>query len=129
MPKTRVLFYQDDRGRAPVVEWLRHLRRSDVDAYDKCAAKIARLQEEGSDLRRPEADYLDDGIYELRAQRQRNQYRILYFFHGQDVAVLHHALARKTNAVPPQELRRAKERRHAFKKNPDKHTYGEEEDF
>ena len=37
MPPTDVIFYQDDEGRAPVLEWLRELRRGDRRAYAKSA--------------------------------------------------------------------------------------------
>ena len=90
MPKTTVRFFQDATGTAPVVRWLKKLRRHDVQGYDKCVAKIERLRDEGNDLRRPEADYLAHGIHELRAKHGTKQYRILYFFHGQHVAVLVH---------------------------------------
>jgi hypothetical protein len=39
------------------------------------------LRELGYDLRRPEADLLRDGAYELRVRLNRVQYRILYSFH------------------------------------------------
>lgn len=55
MPKTHVVFYQEDDGRAPVLEWLDTLSPK---AQDKCRIKIERLQELGHELRRPEADYL-----------------------------------------------------------------------
>lgn len=42
----------------------------------------------GHELRRPEADFLRDGIYELRVSLQGQQYRMLYFFHGKVVAVV-----------------------------------------
>jgi hypothetical protein len=35
-------------------------------ALDKCTVRIERPQEMGHELRRPEADFLRDGIYELR---------------------------------------------------------------
>ncbi len=37
-------------------------------------------------------DYLRDGIYELRAKHIHVQYRILYFFDGQNIAILAHAI-------------------------------------
>ena len=39
-----------------------------------------RLRELGHELRRPEADTLWDGIYELRASVQGVHYSVLYFF-------------------------------------------------
>ena len=81
MPQTEVYFYQDERGRVPVVEWLTELRQSDRRAYAKCVARIRRLAAAGHELRRPEADFLRDGVYELRARQGHVNYRILYFFH------------------------------------------------
>ena len=52
---------------------------------DKCIAKISRLAEIGNELRRPEADFPRDGIYELRASYQGVHYRMLYFFSGKAV--------------------------------------------
>jgi hypothetical protein len=56
--------------------------------YAKCAAAIERLGEFGHELRRPLSDYLRDGIYELRPKSGRVNYRILYGFHGRNIAVL-----------------------------------------
>jgi hypothetical protein len=39
------------------------------------------LREVGYDLRRPEAEFLRDGVYELRVSLSHVQYRILYSFH------------------------------------------------
>lgn len=122
MPQTEVFFYQDDSGRAPVVEWLTELRRLDRKGYAKCVPRIRRLAELGHELRRPEADYLRDSIYELRARRGRVNYRILYFFHVQDVAVLAHALT-KEREIPESDIDRAIRRKQAFERDPTRHTY------
>ena len=63
MPKTRVVFYQEDASTVPVLDWLDALP---LKALNKCRVRIERLRELGHELRRPEADYLRDGIYELR---------------------------------------------------------------
>ena len=124
MPRTDVVFYQDERGHAPVVAWLEGLRSRDAAAYANCVAAINRLIAAGHDLRRPTADYLRDKIYELRAKRGRVNYRILYFFHGRNVAVLAHALT-KEDKVPVTDIERAIERRKLYESNPRKHTYQE----
>ena len=122
MPLTEVSFYQDETRRAPVVEWLRDLRRDDRTAYAKCVARLGRLAEAGHELRRPEADYLREGIYELRARRGRVNYRMLYFFHGQNVAILAHALT-KEGEIPDGDIARAITRKQAFERDPARHTY------
>jgi phage-related protein len=64
----------------------------------------------GHELRRPEADFLRDGIYELRASYQGVHYRVLYFFAGKAVVVLSHGLT-KEKEVPPREIDQAVERK------------------
>ena len=76
------------------------------------------------ELRRPEADLLRDGIYELRASLQGVHYRILYFFHGAVAAIVSHGIV-KERAVPPKEIDRALGRKKRFEANPAKHRQGE----
>jgi len=76
-PRVFVLFFQELDGRSPVVEWLRELRRSDPGAFAKCVAVIDRLRQLGHELRRPTADYVRDGIHELRCRKGRVNYRLL----------------------------------------------------
>ena len=92
MPKTKVVFHKQDDGSVPVLEWLDSLQRR---ALDKCTVRIERLEEIGHELRRPEADFLRDGIYELRIRKGRVNYRILYFFHGRGMAILGHAITKE----------------------------------
>lgn len=84
-------------------------------------------RELGHELRRPEADYLEEGIYELRIGRGHVNYRILYFFHGQNVTLLAHALS-KEGKVPAADVERALKRRAAFIRNPQAHTYEKDDD-
>ena len=84
-----------------------------------------RLAAFGHALRRPHADFLRDGVYELRARHGRVNYRILYFFHGRDMVVLAHALT-KEGKVPPVEIGRALERKQDFERDPAAHTHHED---
>ena len=79
---------------------------------------------DGHELRRPEADFLRDGIYELRVSLGGVHHRILYFFHGAIAAVVSHGLL-KQRVVPPKEIDLAVERKKRFEGNPAKHTYEE----
>ena len=78
----------------------------------------------GHELRRPEADFLRDGIYELRVSLRGIQHRVLYFFHGSIAAVVSHGIM-KERMVPPKEIDRAVERKKRFEANPSSHTYEE----
>jgi len=122
MPQVEVVFYCEEDGSAPVLDWLDGLT---AKAQAKCTAKIERLAEFGHELRRPEADYLRHDIYELRIGLHGMNYRILYFFHGRTVAVLSHGLV-KERRVPSKEIELAVERKNRFQAAPEAHTYREE---
>jgi len=121
MPKTRVVFYKEDDGSVPILEWIDSLQEK---ALDKCRVRIERLAELGHELRRPEADLLRDGIYEPRVGLQHINYRMLYFFHRRTAAVISHGLVKEA-AVPPKEIERAIERKRKFEANPKAHTHEE----
>ncbi|MBT4138374.1 MAG: type II toxin-antitoxin system RelE/ParE family toxin [Candidatus Latescibacteria bacterium] len=121
MPETTVVFYCDE-NRVPVLDWLKELKRKDRQGYAKCIARIRMLSQMGHELRRPLADYLDQGIYELRIRRGRVNYRILYFFHGQEVSVLTHAIT-KEDQIPRGDLNRAVERKKGFEAKPALHSF------
>ncbi|MGI8504097.1 MAG: type II toxin-antitoxin system RelE/ParE family toxin [Hassallia sp.] len=128
MPETHLVFYQDEDGEIPVLEWLKQLLKQDRKGYANCVARIKQLADNGYELRRPAADYLRDDIYELRAKHVRVQYRILYFFHGRNIAILAHAITKEEAAVPDIDIERAIQRKRLFVENPETHTYVEEEE-
>jgi phage-related protein len=120
---TLVIFYKEEDGSVPVLEWLDKLPDK---AQDKCRVRIERLADLGHELRRPEADFLRDKIYELRVSLQGVQYRILYFFYSNISVVISHGII-KEREVPSKEIDRAIERRKRFEENPEAHTYKEQE--
>lgn len=128
MPETQVVFYQETDGEVPVLEWLTQLLKENRKGYANCVARIGQLAANGYELRRPAADYLTDGIYELRAKHIRVQYRILYFFSGQNVAILAHAITKEEEAVPAIDIERALRRKRLFEENPEAQTYMEKEE-
>lgn len=121
MPQIEVVFFREDGGAVPVLDWLDRLGDR---SRAKCLVRIERLRELGHELRRPEADYLRDEIYELRIGLQGIHHRILYFFHGRGVAVLSHGVV-KERAVPPAQIDLAVERKRKFESNPARYTYRE----
>jgi len=126
MPETRVIFYQDEQGKVPVIDWLDELEQRDPKGLLNCLERIQQLASMGHELRRPLADFLQDGIYELRANHRRVQYRILYFFHGRNIAIIAHAIVKEDSAVPDIEINRAIDRQQLFIADPATHTYQEE---
>ena len=121
MPKTTVVFYQDDPDAVPVLDWLDSLP---TKTQDKCPVRIERLRDLGHELRRPEADFLRDGIYELRVRLGTTNYRMLYFFHGRIATVLAHGLV-KEGEVPQRDIELAIRRKRNFELDPDRHTHKE----
>jgi phage-related protein len=121
VPKTTVIFYRESDGTVPALQWLEELPPR---AIVKVRVKLDRLKEMGHELRRPESDFLRDGIHELRIRLQRVNYRVLYFFHGNVAAVVSHVII-KERTVPPEEIDRAVKRKEAFAKNPALHSFGE----
>jgi hypothetical protein len=118
MPRTRVVLFRQPNGATPLLDWFDELSDKVVV---KCRFRLERLRNLGHELRRPEADLLRDGIYELRVGYQGINYRMLYFFHGNVAAVVSHGLI-KERVVPSIEIERAKQRRAAFLADPAKHT-------
>jgi putative component of toxin-antitoxin plasmid stabilization module len=122
MPKSHIVFYQEAAGYSPVVNWLRELRSTNAKAHIKCRAAIIRLALIGHELRRPDADFLRDGIHELRIHCGSVNYRLLYFFHERTNSVVVHALT-KEDIVPIADINRALARKAAFTANPFAHTF------
>jgi len=120
LPATTIVFFQERPDQAPLlVEWLDSLPEK---AQQKCLARLKRLEDLGHQLRRPEADYLRDGIYELRASYQGFHYRMLYFFHGRAAIVISHGIT-KEREVPAIEIDRAIRAKESFEANPARHTF------
>lgn len=120
MPKTEVIYYQGTDGTTPLLDWMDELPR---DAVLKWLARLGRLEQLGHELRRPEADYLEDGIYELRAKHLGVNYRMLYFFHGRTAVVVSHGFSKQQAKVSKRELDLALRRRQAFEAKPSEHTF------
>jgi phage-related protein len=123
--RTEVVFYRETDGSVPLIEWLARLPSK---ARAKCRVRLDRLEELGHELRRPEADYLRDDIYEPRAKHAGMNYRMLYFFHGRIAVVISHGLAKQQAAVPPREIEGAITRKDRFERDPQQHTFISAED-
>lgn len=62
MLTTTIVLFRDEDGSAPLLDWFDHLPEK---AKVQCRARLELLAEQGHELRRPAADCLRDGIYEL----------------------------------------------------------------
>lgn len=123
MAAAGIVYYQDEDGKVPLIEWFDELPAKVVQ---KCQVRLERLGQLGHELRRPEADYLRDEIYELRASYQGVHYRMLYFFHGRSIVVVSHGVV-KERAVPPREIDLAVRRKELFEGSPKRHAFSPKE--
>ena len=121
MPQTEVVIFAEDDGTAPLLDWM---DAQPQKVQDKCIVRIDRLGERGHELRRPEADFLRNGVYELRIKHLHVNYRMLYFF-NENRAVISHGIT-KEGKVPEKDIAMAIQRSIRFKKDPAKHTYEQE---
>lgn len=103
MPRTTLGFYREG-GRVRVLEWLEH---ADPRTKRQARRVLRQLAAKGHTLRRPMADFLSNGIYELRFNVDRVNHRLLYFFRGRDVIVVSHHFTKQTDRVPELEIQRA----------------------
>jgi len=102
-------FYETESGHCPVVEFIERL--TDEKLKTKLLARIGFLEEKGIYLSKPHAKKLTNtDIWELKIKHKRNEYRILYFFSGVKV-ILVHAFMKKRQKVPKREIELAEKRK------------------
>lgn len=122
MAPVRVVFYKEIDGTVPMLEWLEDLR-----TQPKHRAKVIKwltfLREHGHDLRRPKADFLREGIYELRVRFGFGNYRMLYFFDGRSLAIVTHGLTKHSDKVPTEEIDNALAMKTAYEGDPGAHSF------
>ena len=115
MPETTIRIFRDEEGSVPLLDWLAELQARNQKAFEKCLYLLDLLSAFGRELRRPRADYLRDGVYELRTQVRGVNYRILYGFVGQDVVLVSHGIT-KRRSVPSSEIDRAVRRLELYRR-------------
>jgi phage-related protein len=119
VPRTEVIYYREPDARTPLLEWLDGLAPR---ARERSLACLAQLETLGYELRRPQADYLGDGIYELRVKHSGVNYRMLYFFH-EGSAVVMFGFVKQHAQVSPGLLRRAARLKRSFEDDPKSHSF------
>lgn len=105
MAKVKVIFYELSNGTYPAQDFIDGL---DMKMQAKMIRTIAMLQENGTDLRMPYSEHLEDGIFELRAKVGTNISRVMYFFFDGGNAILTNGFIKKTQKTPQGELNKAK---------------------
>jgi len=120
MPQATLNVFRKSTDDAPLKEWLKELKSIEPRAYHSCLSRILELERIGHEMRPPLNRHLGDGIYELRAKKGRVNYRVLYFFCGQNVVCMTHGFT-KEGEIPDAEIERANESRKLITADRDKH--------
>jgi putative component of toxin-antitoxin plasmid stabilization module len=126
MPKAQIIFFKAADDSVPIMEFLDTQKSDRVKA--KCIALIKLLAQEGYDLKRPRSDALRDGIRELRTEIGNVNYRMLYFYHGQNCVIISHGITKEAE-VPNKEINQAIENKRLYNQDPEKYSYHEVEQY
>ena len=105
MPNYQILFYEKEDGTRPAEEYIHSISPKMVARLYKA---INVLADYGSQARMPYSEYLQDGIFQVRAQQEGNISRVLYFFAVGKTIILTNCFTKKTPKTPPEEIERAK---------------------
>ena len=99
--KWRVEFYEDEKGRRPVEEFLEDLAAGHLG---KVLQVLQMLEERGAHLPFPYSSQVEKRLRELRVHFGRTLYRVLYYGDAERTFVLLHAFEKRTSALPPEEV-------------------------
>ncbi len=101
-----VAFWRSLAGREPVRDWLNELPREDKRTIGRDIAKVQFGWPVGLPLCRP----LSDGLWEVRSSLpSRREGRVFFGFHEGMLTALH-AIIKKTQKTPREDLQLARER-------------------
>ena len=106
-----VFYYEDAKGRCQVHDFIEKRQERE---RGKILALLEKLEERGPHLPRPYADFLEQGIHELRVKLRGDQTRFLYFFCYRDFIIITHVFTKNTSRVPSKEIRKAVKLRDDF---------------
>jgi phage-related protein len=109
-----VEFYETEKGKCPVQDFLDELKTTDPDDFAAVLAGLAKLRNRQYH-REPLSKSLGGGLFELRHVGKLNT-RVLWFFMKNRRIVLLHGIRNKGQGIPPRDLATARERMHDWRK-------------
>ena len=111
MAKYEVIFYDKSDGTEPAKDFILSV---DKKMRAKILKTIVMLQNNGTELRMPYSEHLEDGIFEIRAKVGSDISRVLYFFVIGHRIILTNGFIKKTKKTPSKEIRLAKKYRENY---------------
>ncbi len=111
--KHKAIFYKGSNGAEPAKEYLMGLAQK---PKEKMYKRIALLEEKGTMMPLKYCKNLKghNGIWEIKVQFSTNQYRILFFYSGRTIILLH-GFTKKTYETPISDIKTAKKYMKDFK--------------
>ena len=106
------VYFSTAFGESPAQEFINSL---DSKTQRKFFYKKELLEEFGPRLPYPHAKYIGSGIYELRFEGIEGTVRVIYFFYSGNIIVFTNGFIKKSNKIPNQELRLARQRMKLFR--------------
>jgi phage-related protein len=106
----RIEFYFDRNDNSEIVDFLKALYKSskinkhDRINHDKIATYMGLLKKHGTYIGEPVVKHIVGDIWELRPMNNR----IFFFYWKDNLFIMLHHYIKKTNKIPPQELRSAR---------------------
>ena len=108
--KWEVVLYENSHGQCPTEDFLSDLSKVDQKIVVYIQRALYRLEQYGSELRRPYVENLREKIWELRVKTHHGLFRFLYFFDDDNI-VITHGFQKKSGDVPDLEIDKAIEYR------------------
>lgn len=106
-----IVYYVDEQGSSPVLEFLQSLDERTVARFDW---SIEQLRLRNTRATAPLVRHIDGRLWELRRTSNGNIYRIMYFFFTGRRIVFVHGFQKKTEKTPHREIEIATRRMEAY---------------
>ncbi len=111
MQDFEIIFYTKSDGSEPAKEFVLSL---DKKMKARMLRIIRLLKLNGTELRMPYSEHLEDGIFELRAKVGSDVSRVLYFFIVGRKIIITNGFIKKTQKTPKNEIILAKKYRYDY---------------
>ena len=111
-----IIMWEDETGYSPVDAFLDELKTKNSKLYVKTMRTLGLLESTGNMLGMPYSKHLRDGIHELRTTQGNNSIRLFYFFSANKVVIVDHAIEKKTQKTPKEDIRLAIERKQSYER-------------
>ncbi len=100
----RIIYYETKEGECLIQSFIDNRKERE---QAKIFSWFEQLEQEGPNLPRPYADFLINGIHELRVKCKGKQARILYFFCYKEFIILTHGFIKTTDKVDNSEIKKS----------------------